>query len=136
MGRQVNSNVPEDGYRSKKMFEDTGSIAAADFAIVDNSNSTKEIMFDPSSITAGKTVTIKAGSTSSDITITLPTATSTLPVHLGTMLVTALPSAATAGVGARAFVTDADTPVFGETVVGSGSSKVPVYSNGTNWCVG
>lgn len=47
-----------------------------------------------------------------------------------------LPSAAEAGIGARGFVTDANTPVFGSAVVGGGSVGVPVYSNGTNWMVG
>jgi hypothetical protein len=50
--------------------------------------------------------------------------------------VSALPAAATAGVGARAFVNDALNPVFGNAVVGSGLSTVPVYSDGTNWNVG
>ena len=53
-----------------------------------------------------------------------------------TYTVAALPSAANAGVGARAFVTDASVSSFGSTVTGGGSSKVPVYSDGTNWKVG
>lgn len=51
-------------------------------------------------------------------------------------LVADLPSAADSGSGARAFVTDALAPVFGATVVGGGTVKVPVYSDGTNWKVG
>jgi hypothetical protein len=47
-----------------------------------------------------------------------------------------LPSAATAGVGSRAFVTDSSVSTFGTTVVAGGSTKVPVYSDGTNWKVG
>jgi hypothetical protein len=47
-----------------------------------------------------------------------------------------LPSAATAGVGSRAFVTDSSVSTFGTTVAGGGSTKVPVYSDGTNWKVG
>jgi hypothetical protein len=47
-----------------------------------------------------------------------------------------LPSAATAGVGARAFVTNSSVSTFGTTVAGGGSTKVPVYSDGTNWKVG
>jgi hypothetical protein len=47
-----------------------------------------------------------------------------------------LPSAATVGVGARSFVTNALTPTFGSTVVGGGAIAVPVYSDGTNWKVG
>lgn len=47
-----------------------------------------------------------------------------------------LPSAATVGVGAEAFVTDASGPTFGATVTGGGAVAVPVYSDGTNWKVG
>ena len=50
--------------------------------------------------------------------------------------VATLPSAATSGVGARSFVTNALTPTFGATVVGGGAVAVPVYSDGTNWKVG
>jgi hypothetical protein len=50
--------------------------------------------------------------------------------------VSTLPSAATAGVGARSFVTDALLPTFGATVVTGGAVAVPVYSDGTNWKVG
>jgi hypothetical protein len=47
-----------------------------------------------------------------------------------------LPSAVTAGVGSRSFVTDSSVSTFGSTVAGGGSTKVPVYSDGTNWKVG
>jgi len=47
-----------------------------------------------------------------------------------------LPSASTAGVGSRGFVTDSSVSTFGTTVAGGGSTKVPVYSDGTNWKVG
>ena len=47
-----------------------------------------------------------------------------------------LPAAATAGAGARSFVTDALTPVFGSAVAGSGAVNVPVYSDGSAWNVG
>jgi hypothetical protein len=50
--------------------------------------------------------------------------------------VATLPSAATSGAGARAFVTNALTPTFGATVAGGGSVFTPVYSDGTNWKVG
>ena len=50
--------------------------------------------------------------------------------------VATLPSAVTSGAGAVAFVSDALAPVFGNTVVGGGTVKVPVYSDGTNWKVG
>jgi hypothetical protein len=53
-----------------------------------------------------------------------------------TYTVATLPSASTVGVGARAFVTDATTPVFGAAVAGGGAVPVPVYSTGSAWNVG
>ena len=53
-----------------------------------------------------------------------------------TTVVGSLPAAATAGAGARAFVTDALAPVFGSAVAGSGAVAVPVYSTGAAWNVG
>jgi hypothetical protein len=50
--------------------------------------------------------------------------------------VATLPSAATSGTGARAFVSDANATTFASTVAGGGANKVPVYSDGTNWKVG
>jgi hypothetical protein len=47
-----------------------------------------------------------------------------------------LPAAATAGAGARMFVNNALTPVFGSAVVGGGAVTVPVYSTGSAWNVG
>lgn len=47
-----------------------------------------------------------------------------------------LPGASASGLGARAFVTDANSTTFAATVVGGGSNIVPVYSNGTNWKIG
>lgn len=56
---------------------------------------------------------------------------SNVPVTVASLTV-----AVTAGVGARAFVSDATAPAWGATVVGGGAVKVPVYSDGTNWKVG
>lgn len=50
--------------------------------------------------------------------------------------VATLPSAATAGVGSRAFVSDANSTTFASIVAGGGSNNVPVYSDGTNWRIG
>jgi hypothetical protein len=49
---------------------------------------------------------------------------------------TTIPSAATVGVGARAFVSDATVATFGTAYTGGGSNKVPVWSNGTSWYIG
>jgi hypothetical protein len=53
--------------------------------------------------------------------------------------VSSLPSAVTSGQGARAFAADATQTIvagLGNTVVGGGANKVPVYSDGTNWKIG
>jgi hypothetical protein len=47
-----------------------------------------------------------------------------------------LPSAADMGAFARTFVTDADTPVLGDVVVGGGAVTIGVWSDGTDWRVG
>lgn len=52
---------------------------------------------------------------------------------LGVYTVATLP---TGSVGVRAFVTDANTPVFGNAVVGGGSTRIPVFHNSLNWVVG
>lgn len=59
-----------------------------------------------------------------------------LQIKFTPQTVASLPSAATAGVGARMFVSDALTPTFGSSVTGGGAVNVPVYSDGTNWMVG
>lgn len=50
--------------------------------------------------------------------------------------VAGLPSASTAGAGARAFVSDANATTFAATVAGGGANNIPVYSDGTNWKIG
>lgn len=75
---------------------------------------------------------------------TQQTAVTGLTVNVGTAVLTNytvanLPSAATAGAGATAFVTDASTTLvlgLGGTVAGGGANKAPVYSDGTNWLYG
>lgn len=42
----------------------------------------------------------------------------------------------TGAVGMRAFVSDATSATFGDTAAGTGSNKVPVFHDGTNWRVG
>jgi hypothetical protein len=52
------------------------------------------------------------------------------------LTVATLPSAATAGTGARAFVTDANANTYNTVVAGGGSNSVPVFSTGTQWRIG
>jgi hypothetical protein len=61
---------------------------------------------------------------------------STSWIKVPAVAVASLPAAATAGVGARSFVNDALTPVFGSAVTGGGAVTVPVYSTGSAWNVG
>lgn len=70
-----------------------------------------------------------------NITGQLSSASKIVPA-LTVYTVATLPSAATSGVGARSFVSDALAPVFGSTVVTGGAVKTPVYSDGTDWKVG
>lgn len=51
-----------------------------------------------------------------------------------TTTVSALPAAGT--IGRRAFVTDANASTFFTVAAGSGSNKVPVFDDGTNWRIG
>jgi hypothetical protein len=62
--------------------------------------------------------------------------TSTAHIKVPGVTVANLPAAATAGAGARSFVTNALTPVFGSAVIGGGAVNVPVYSDGSAWNVG
>ena len=57
-------------------------------------------------------------------------------IRMAVTTVASLPAAATAGAGARMFVSDALTPVFGRAVTGGGAVTVPVYSTGSAWNVG
>lgn len=53
---------------------------------------------------------------------------------LKSYVVGSLPAAASS-TGVVAYVTDADTPVLGATVVGGAAAKAMVWSNGANWTV-
>lgn len=50
--------------------------------------------------------------------------------------VATLPAAATAGAGARAYVTDANATTYNSVVAAGGANTVPVVSNATNWLIG
>lgn len=59
-----------------------------------------------------------------------------LTLQQTTYLVANLPAANQSGVGAKAFVTDANATTFASVVAGGGANAVPVYSDGTNWRIG
>jgi hypothetical protein len=64
------------------------------------------------------------------------TVEATETVKTGYYLVAALPAAATAGPGGRAFVADATSTTFLSVVAGGGANKVPVVSDGAQWLIG
>jgi hypothetical protein len=57
-------------------------------------------------------------------------------VKTGVFITGNITAAATAGAGARAFVTDATVVTFGSAYVGGAANAVPVYSDGTGWFIG
>lgn len=57
-------------------------------------------------------------------------------LRMATTTVASLPAAATAGAGARMFVTDALAPTFGSAVAAGGAVTTPVFSTGSAWNVG
>ncbi len=59
-----------------------------------------------------------------------------LPVTVGVSNVAGLPSATTAGQGAKRVVTDATVTTFASIVAGGGANTVPVYSDGSAWRIG
>lgn len=87
----------------------------------------------PNNISVSGNITTTAGNVSANI-ITANSYIKTLAVTFA-----ALPSAATAGAGARAFITDGNLAVtgnFGAQVTGGAGNNVPVYSDGTDWRIG
>jgi hypothetical protein len=81
-------------------------------------------------VTAKGTGSVKLQSPTS-VTGTLAT-TGVVTLSSG-FTVASLPAASTALKGARAFVTDANNPVWNNPVAGSGSNTVPVFCNGNAW---
>lgn len=65
------------------------------------------------------------------LSATIATTVRTLPLTFAT-----LPTAATAGAGARAFITDCNTATFNATAAAGGANAVGVISDGTIWKVG
>lgn len=68
--------------------------------------------------------------------LTIAAATTTSVFKTQAKTVANLVAAATAGAGARDFVTDSNTVTFLAAVSGGGANKIPVVSDGTNWLVG
>jgi hypothetical protein len=115
----------------------TGNITAANIIANQYGNSIGTFATYSGNVTAANIVTtgtygnITGANVISANTVSVTTYVRTQPVTFAT-----LPAAASAGAGARAFITDGNTTTFGSQVSGGGANAVPVYSNGTNWYVG
>jgi hypothetical protein len=57
-------------------------------------------------------------------------------VKTGVFVTGTIPGASAVGAGTRAFVTDADSVVWGNTYVGGAANSMPVFSNGSDWYIG
>ena len=77
-----------------------------------------------------------AGNISINANVTVGNLNVTGTVKTGVFVTGNIPAAATAGAGARAFVTDATVNTFGSAYVGGAANAVPVYSDGTGWFIG
>jgi hypothetical protein len=82
-------------------------------------------------IIAGNISTLETGGNITGNTVTAATAVVTTPTTVDN-----LPSAVTAGPGARSFVVDSNTITFYSNVGNAGSNSVPVFSDGISWRVG
>ena len=105
----------------------------------DSSNYVRASLSSSSTAVTLAAETAGTGADNIDVTFT-PAGTGVVasgaPIKTQSTTVAGLMSAATAGSGARAFVTDATATTFLSTVAGGGSNKVPVVSDGTNWLIG
>jgi hypothetical protein len=77
-----------------------------------------------------------AGNISINANVTIGNLNVTGTIKTGVFVTGNIPAAATAGAGARAFVTDATVATFGSAYVGGAANAVPVYSDGTGWFIG
>lgn len=94
---------------------------------------------------SGPAVRAKGSDTNIDIKLT-PKGTgkvsTSAPIVGGSYIATgfttfsSLPSAATAGKGARHYITDCNTATFNAVAAGGGGNSVPVVSDGSDWRVG
>ncbi len=107
-------------------FNTAYPLSSVDLAIRTRGGAANNIVFSSNGTTPGETMRC-TGTGHVQVSGTVRTSSYT---------VSALPSAATVGAGARAFVTDATATTFASTVAGGGTNKVPVVSDGTNWIIG
>lgn len=125
---------PGDGY----FFVETYASGTGGNLIIatGNNGSTRDIIFGTGGFTANAEFA-RMSDANNAFELARANAAVVAPIVKTTpVTVSALPSAATAGAGARAFVTDADSTTFNAPAVGGASNIMPVFSNGTGWFIG
>ena len=112
----------------------TGTVSLASGAMASGQTKTVNI---GTGGAAGSNANVTIGSVvaTSAITLNGPTTCNSY-VKTQSTTVASLTAAATAGAGARSYVTDALAPTFGAAVAGGGAVGTPVYSTGAAWNVG
>lgn len=128
MGRQRNANVPEDGYISKQQFNNTGSIAKSDFAVVADLDNTRKIVFDPSAQATGGVLTIAAGASSGAITLTLPTSSGTISTTASSFANPMTTGGDTIYGGASGVATRLANGTNGQVLTSSGTTAAPTWT--------
>lgn len=118
-------------YWSRGLSADTGISSGGDMTVAGDLRVTGDLYVSPDSIYLGD---LQLSSSSGNLVVHGNVSTGI--VKTGVYTVSNLPSASTVGAGARAFVTDANTVVFGSALIGGEANAIPVFSNGTNWRVG
>ena len=83
----------------------------------------------------GQTLTLNAGG-AVRLTVSSTLLTATVPIVTPSYTFATLPAPATAGAGARAFITDCNATTFYTAAAGGGTNKVPVFSDGAAWRIG
>jgi len=119
-------------YWLRGLTADSGISTAGDMIVAGDLRVAGDLYVSPDSIYLGD-LQLSAGSGN---LVVHGNVTTTQIVKTGVYTVTSLPTASSAGAGARAFVTDANTVVFGSALTGGAGNAVPVFSNGTTWRIG
>lgn len=103
---------------------------------VKNNHATGAARLDVTAVAGAASVQLTSNSVAVNITWNGAVLTIAKPVKQTPVAVAALPAAATAGAGARYFVSDANATTFNSVVAGGGANVVPVFSDATNWRIG
>jgi len=116
------------------MAQLTAALAVAStFQVILNANAT--VTFASPNVVYANGQVVSGGATTTSTTVGYVVTTPPM-VQGGVFTFSTLPAAATAGAGARSFITDCNSTTFGASAAGGGANKVPVYSDGAAWKIG